>query len=221
MSSSGVYSYAPDFGDFIEEAFERLANPALRLEKLQRQHFTSAMTSINLMFVEWGNRGVHLFTVEEFTQTLTESDEEYAAPTGTLSILEAVIRRDDIDTAVHHMTREQYHMIPDKDAEGLPSGIWYDRKAGSYRLWQVPENSTDVLRAYRVRQIQTATAGQETPDVPFLWWDALAGGLAARLAEKWAPDRQDKLESKAERAFKLAKGEDRERSDTSFGIGGI
>ena len=156
MASSGTYGFAPDLGDFVEEGAERAG---LKPEKLTRQHFTSALRSINLMFVEWGNRGVHLFTVEEFTQALTVSDGDYAAPTGTLAILEAVVRRSGLDTAVHHMTRDQYHMIPDKTAEGLPSGIWYDRKAGSYKLWQVPENSTDVLRAYRVRQIQTATAG--------------------------------------------------------------
>jgi hypothetical protein len=176
--------------------------------------------SANLMFAEWGNRGVHLFTVEEFTQTLTESDPDYDVLAGTLAILEAVVRRSGIDTPVERITRDAYHAIPDKTAEGLPSMLWHDRKAGSYKLWQVPENSTDVLRAYRVRQIQTVTAGQETPDAPFLWWDALAAGLSARLSEKYAADRQDKLEAKAERAFLLAKGEDRERTDTSFGIGG-
>lgn len=221
MAASGVYSYAPDLGDFFEEAFERLAKPELRPAKLTRQHFTSALTSVNLMFAEWGNRGVHLFTVEEFTQTLTESDADYNVPTGTLAILEAVIRRDDLDTPVHRITREDYHAIPDKDAEGLPTLIWHDRKAGAYLLWHVPENSTDVLRAYRVRQIQTATAGQETPDAPFLWWDALAAGLAARLARKWAPEKVGELKGEAETAFRLAKGEDRERADTCFGIRGL
>jgi len=216
VASSGVYSFALDFGDFIEEAFERCGkNPA----KLERQHFTSALRSINLLFSAWANEDVHLFAVEEFTQTLTDGDKDYTVSTGTLAILEAVVRRSGVDTQIHHITRDQYHLIPDKTTEGLPSTIWFDTKSGTYFLWQVPENSTDVLRAYRVRQIQSATAGQETPDVPFRWFEALASGLAEYLALKWAPDRHDKLRGLAAAALKSAKTATRERSDTSFGMG--
>lgn len=216
MSSSGVYTFAPDYGDFLEEGFERTGlNPA----KLTQQHFTSALRSINLLFSSWANEGIHLFTVEEATQALTVSDHDYSVAAGTLAILEAVVRRSGVDTPVHRITREQYHLIPDKTTEGMPSSIYLDRKTGTYFLWQVPENSTDVLRFYRVRQIQSATAGQETPDLPFRWYEALASGLSEYLALKYAPDRHDKLRGLAAAALKSAKAEDRERSDTSFGMG--
>jgi hypothetical protein len=218
MAGSGVYSFSPDLGDFCQEAFERaLKDPT----KIERKHWDSALLSVNLLFSSWANEGVHLFAVEEFTQTVTQGLEYYSAPTGTLTILEAVVRRDGLDTPVHNMTRGDYHLIPDKATQGLPTGIWLDRKTGLYYLWQVPENGTDVIRAYRVRQIQSFTAGQETPDVPFRWFEALASGLAAKIAQKFNKPEYASLQAAADAAFLMAKRADRERADTSFGLGTV
>lgn len=215
MASSGTYVFSPDNADFIEEAFERCGkDPA----KLTARHFRSATMSLNLLFAHWATLGVKLFQVDEQTQTLTDGDADYTAASGTLAILEGVIRRDGIDTPVHRMTREQYHLIPDKDEEGLPSLVWLDRGTMTYYLFQVPENSTDVFRYRRVRRIQDAGTGQQTPDLPFWWFQALASGLAWFLSEKYAPDRYDALERRAAKFIGDAMHEDRERGDTTFGM---
>lgn len=216
MAASGTYAFAPDNVQLIEEAFERCkVDPAT----LTQRHFTSALFSMNLLFSDWANDGVRLFQVDEQTQTLTDGDPTYDVASGTLYILHGVIRRSGIDTPVRAISRETYHMIPNKTSEGLPSQVFHDRGAGSYTLWQVPENSTDVFRYWRMRRIQDAGTGLNTPDVPFHWFEALAAGLAAKLSLKFAEERVEKLESAAGVAFLRARREDRERADVVFGVG--
>ena len=215
MASSGTYAYAPDNADLITEAFERcLVDPAT----LGSRHFKSAMTSINLLFSYWATKGVLLFAVDEQTQTVTDGLASYTAASGTLQILHGVIRRSGVDTPVHNMTREQYHAIPDKTAEGLPTQVWLDRRTGTYYLHHVPENSTDVFRYYRLRRLQDAGAGQDTPDLPYRWFEAMVSGLAEFLSLKFAPARHDTLKGLAADRLNDALGSDYERGDTSFGV---
>jgi hypothetical protein len=216
MASSGTYAYAPDIAEFSDEAWERCGvDPAT----LTGRHLRSARRSLNLLFVDWANEGVRLFAVDEQTQVLTDGDPSYAPATGTVVILEAFVRRAGIDTPVTKISREDYAAIPDKTLEGLPTQLFYDRKAGFYYLWNVPENSTDELHYWRMRRIQDVTAATETPDVPYQWFEALAAGLAAKLAVKFATDRLDKLTQLASVAFMNARREDRERADTTMEAG--
>lgn len=213
MASSGTYAYAPDIAEFVDEAFERAGiDPAT----LTGKHLRSARRSLNLMFAEWANRSVHLFAIDEQTQTVTQGLESYTATTGTLAMLEVVVRRSGVDTPVHRISRADYHAIPNKTKQGLPTQLYFDRKTGTYKLWNVPENSTDVIRYYRLRQLQDVTAGQETPDVPYRWYEALAAGLAAKVSLKFNKQVYGMLKAEAEEKFAQAKLEDRERVDTSF-----
>lgn len=211
MASSGTYTFAPDIADLIDDAFERCG---LDPTTLTGRHMRGARRALDLMFAEWGNRHVRLWAVDEQTQVLTASTASYTPASGTEAILEMFIRRDGIDTPVTAMMRDEYANIPSKSATGMPSMYWYDRGANTYYLWQSPENSTDVIHYYRVRRLQDTGGSAYTPDVPYLWTEALVAGLAPRLAAKYAPDCEDKLAIKAERAFTLAKGEDRERAST-------
>lgn len=218
MPTSGTYNFAPDNVDFIDEAWERCGlDPA----KLTGRHFTSAMMSMALLFAHWATKGVKLFQVDEQTQLLTLGDADYTPAVGTLVILEGVIRRASVDTPVARLTREQYHLIPDKTTRGLPNQVWLDRGANTYFLWQVPENSTDVFRYRRVRRIQDPGSGQNTPDIPVWWFEALAAGLAWKLALKFAPAKYQLLIVEAEGSLASAMFEDRERADTSFGMAGL
>lgn len=215
MTTSGTYSYAPDIADFVDEAFERcLIDPAT----LVARHLRSARTSLNLLFAFWATRGVRLFAVDQQTQTLTDGDADYTAASGTLALLECSVRRGTLDTPVSKIGREQYEGIPDKTSEGLPSMVYFDRRTGTYYLWNAPENSTDVFRYYRLRRLQDVTAAQETPDVPYFWYEALAAGLAFHLSRKFAPQLRASLEQDAEKAFLFAQQEDRERVDTRMSV---
>lgn len=215
MASSGTYVYAPDIGELVEESYERCSvDPAT----LTVRHARSARRSLNLLFSDWATQGVRLFAVDEQTQAVTDGTASYTIATGTLAILDMVVRRSSVDTVVHRIDRETYHLIPNKTQEGLPSQVYFDRKAGLYYLWNVPENSTDQIRYNRLRRIQDVTAATETPDVPYHWFEALASGLAAKLAVKFAPAKLQLLDGLAGRALATAKTEDRERVDTAFSL---
>ena len=218
MASSGTYAWDPETEEFVSEAFERVGiDPAT----LTMRHSRSARRSLNLLFAYWATKGVRLFSVDEQTKDLVDGTASYAPASGTLAILEAVIRRSGVDTPVHKIGREQYQQIPDKTAEGLPSMLFYDRKGALMYLWNVPENSTDDLRYWRLRRIQDVTTAAETLDVPYHWFEAMASGLAEFLSIKFAPDRYGGLKAIASDRFRSAMEEDRERVDTTFTLGGL
>jgi len=216
MATSGTFALAYDIAEFVEESFERCGIPA---EKLTARHAVSARRSVNLLFSEWATLRIKLFAVDEQSQLLTDGDPTYTAATGTLAILHAVVRRSGVDTPVRAISREAYHMIPSKTTEGSVTQLFFDRATGIYTLWNVPENSTDTLYYWRLRRLQSVTAAQETPDVPFEWYEALTAGLAAKLALKWAADRFDKLDGLASRAFARADKSQVETADVEFDVG--
>ena len=202
----------------MDEAYERCGiDPAT----LTGRHLRSARMSIGLLFTEWEQKHVRLFQVDEQTQTVTDGTASYSAASGTLTILHGVIRRSSVDTPVRSISREEYHLVPNKTQEGLPSNVYHDRAGLTYYLWHVPENSTDVFRYYRLRMIQDVGTAAQTPDLVRMWWEPLCAGLAAKLSLKFAPDRLDKLVSLADRAFDEAKMNDAQRTPTTITMGGI
>jgi hypothetical protein len=162
--------------------------------------------------------GIKLWAVDEQVQTVTINNPTYSVAAGTLSILDMVVRRDGTDTEVEPMMRDEYVRIPDKSLTGRPSRYWLDRGTGIYTLWQTPENSTDQIRYYRIRRLQDAGSATQSADVPYQWLEALTSGLTAKLAEKYAPERESVLYSKAMSAFQRAYGENREKSATRFSV---
>lgn len=215
MATSGTYALSPEIAEYLDEAWERCGiDPAT----IGTRHLRSARRSLDFLFSEWANRGIHLWAVDQQTQGVTASDATYATASGTLAILEMVVRRSSVDTEVSPMARDEYALIPDKTTEGLPSRYWLDRATGIYTLWQVPENSTDTILYWRMRRLQDVGASSNTADVPYQWYEALAAGLAAKLAEKYAPERENALLAKAEKAFQLADGDDRERTPTTISV---
>lgn len=170
--------------------------------------------------VEWANRGVHLWAVEEVTLPLVASDKDYTLATDTIALLEVIVRRDGVDTPVLPLTRDQYAMLPDKDSEGLPTNYYLDRQtpAPILYLWDVPENSTDEIHYWRMRQLEDFNTGANTADLPYRWLEAFTAGLAKKLAEKYSPDREMALSNKATARFNEANQEDRERAPTTIRV---
>ena len=217
MTTSGTNTFAPEIAELIDEAFERCGvEPAA----LTARHLRSARMSLNLLFVEWATKGIHLWAVEQQTTTLTASDPTYNTPTNLITVLEMVVRRSGIDTPVWPMSRDVYLAIPDKTSEGLPSQYWLDRDATQpvITLWDVPENSTDSIVYFYMRRAQDAGSSSKTPDTPYHAYEALTAGLAARLAVKYAADRIGPLRGDEARQFKLFDTEDRERAPTRMRV---
>jgi len=215
MATSGTYAYSPSVAEWCDEAFERCGlDPA----ELTVRHVRSARRSLNLMFSEWPAKGVKLWAVDQVTLDMIDGTATYNTATGTICILDAVLRRSSVDTPMFPMSRSEYAVIPSKTTEGLPSRFYLNRAitTPTITVWQVPENSTDDMLYWRVRRLQDVGNPANTLDVTSIWFEPVASGLAAKLAVKFAPDRIDKLAVLAEVAFAVAHREERERGDTQF-----
>jgi len=207
MTTSGSRDFELDVAELIEEAYERCG-----LEVRTGYDARTARRSLNLMFAEWANRGLNLWTVEQATTTLTAGTSQYTLGADVVDILEMVLRRDGTDYEVERISRGDYLNFPDKTSQGRPSQYYLDRTIQPViNLWQNPENSTDQLVYYYVRRIEDADALTNTTQVPFRFYPCMVAGLAYYLAMKRAPERIQLLKAVYEEEFTRAAQEDEDR----------
>lgn len=223
MATSGTRTFNPKFADLLSEAFSRVL---IRSAAVTQDHIDEAIRSANLMFVSFANRVQHQFQLQHVTQALTAADAEYDLPVGALDVWSAVVRKDGQDTPVWPMARVDYQRIPSKTQEGRPFNFFVERgKVGNAQrtitFWPTPDGtSATEARMWVLMRPEDATGLPENLSVAWEWFDAYASDLTARLAEKYAPEQHADKEAKAERAFLIAKGGDRERSPTRFRMRG-
>ena len=207
MTTSGSRDFNLDVGEIIEEAYERCG-----LEVRTGYDARTARRSLNLMFADWANRGLNLWTVTQTTQALTQGTSTYTLAADVVDILEMVLRRDGTDYEVERISRGEYLTFPNKTAQGRPSQFYFDRQIQPViTLWQPPENSTDILVFYYVRRIQDADTLVNTTDMPFRFYPCMVAGLAYYLAMKRAPERMQILKAVYEEEFMRAAEEDEDR----------
>lgn len=207
MATSGTRTFNLDVGELIEEAYERCG-----LEVRTGYDARTARRSLNLMFAEWANRGLNLWTVNQATITVTVGVATYTVNADHADILEMVLRRDGTDYEVERISRGDFFLLPNKTTQGRPSQFYYDRQiAPKISLWQVPENSTDQLIYYYVRRIEDAGTLQNTTDMPWRFYPCMVAGLAYYLAMKRAPDRMAMLKAIYDEEFTRAAEEDEDR----------
>lgn len=217
MATSGTYSFDPEFAEIVTEAFERIGiDPAT----VTARHAKSARRSVDYLFADWANLGPHLWAVDQQViqaPELVAGTATYDCPVGTVAILEMVVRRNGSDIPLFPMARDEYLAIPNKTTQGLPNRFYFDRQSATPTLtfWNVPENTTDQIIYYRMRRLQDSGAGMNTADIPYRWQEALVAGLAAKLSEKYTPDRESAMMLKADLKYKAATTEDRERTPTA------
>lgn len=215
MATSGTYTFDPEIAEVCEEAFERCGiDPTSLIGK----HVVSARRSLGYVFGTWANKGANLWTIAQATEVLVSGQEAYNFQTGGIAILDMVIR-DSLgnDTELTPIGRADYMQLADKDQAGIPHSFWFERVATpQIHVYPVINDATHSLVYYYMRNIQVPGAAANTLDIPLLWQEAIVSALAAKLAEKYAPERESALFSKAEMRFKEAKQEDRERHETEF-----
>jgi hypothetical protein len=208
MTTSGSRDFNMDVGEIIEEAFERCG-----LEVRTGYDAKTARRSLNLMFADWANRGLNLWTVKQGTLTLTEGQAQETLTADVVDILEVTLRRDGTDYEVERISRGEYATLPNKTTKGRPSQFYFDRQIDPViNLWATPENSTDQLVYYYVRRIEDADALVNTTDMPFRFYPCMVAGLAYYLAMKRAPEKIQILKSVYEEEFQRAADEDEGRT---------
>jgi hypothetical protein len=131
MTTSGTTAFNLDLNDLIEEAFERCG-----LELRTGYDFRTARRSLNLLTVEWANRGINLWTVEQGQITMNTGQAIYALPNNTIDLLDQVIRQNtgsssnQIDINISRISESTYSTIPNKLTQGRPIQLWINRQSG-------------------------------------------------------------------------------------------
>lgn len=208
MATSGSRDFNMDVGEIIEEAYERCG-----LEVRTGYDAKTARRSLNIMFADWANRGLNLWTVKQGTITLTTGQAQETLAADVVDILEVVLRRNGTDYEVERISRGEYATLPNKTTQGRPSQFYFDRQISPViNLWSVPENSTDQLIYYYVQRIQDADTLVNTTDMPFRFYPCMVAGLAYYIGMKRAPDRVQLLKSVYEEEFQRAADEDEGRT---------
>jgi hypothetical protein len=129
MSTTGTSTFNLDINDLIEEAFERCGQ-----ELRTGYDFRTARRSLNLLTIEWANRGINLWTIEQGQLPLYPNQAIYSLPVDTIDLLDHVVRTgtgtNQIDISINRISESTYSTIPNKNATGRPIQVWINRQSG-------------------------------------------------------------------------------------------
>ena len=241
MTTAGASAFNLDLSDIVEEAFERCGK-----ELRSGYDLRTARRSLNLLTIEWANRGINMWTIEHGQITLTQGVNTYDLPIDTIDLLEHQIRTNagnqatQTDITISRISVSTYATIPNKLSQGRPIQVWIQRMSGAkypppgpngtdpvtgidapkITVWPTPDGSQQYTFVYwRLRRIQDAGNGVNTQDIPFRFLNAMVAGLAYYLSIKLDgvdPNRSVMLKADYEQQFQLAADEDREKAPVRF-----
>lgn len=209
MTTSGTYTFNPSLGELTLYAYNLVG---IRNTSIVQEHMESARMATNLLLSSWSNRGVNLWAVDLVTVPLVEGQSTYTVDSNTVVILDAYVvidngNADPIDRVILPISRTEYSSYPNKEQQGFTTIYWFDRLLSpTVTLWPVPDGtSAQYLKYYRVKRLQDANLQSgENVEIPYLWMDAFAFGLAVRLAQVWAPQMLASIKPFADEAYQIA-----------------
>lgn len=221
MTVSGTTAFELDFAEMAEEAFERCGK-----EMRTGYDLRTARRSFNLLTIEMQNRGINMWTIEEGSINLEDGVSTYDLPADTIDLLDQVIRTgagiNQADLTLSRISVSTYATIPNKNIRGRPIQVWVQRLRDNPKVtvWPVPNQGTSgnpyyIFKYWRMRRIEDAGTGANTPDVVFRFLPALVAGLAYYISMKLPdvdPSRITMLKADYEQQFDLAAQEDREKA---------
>ena len=218
-----------DLNTICEEAFERCG-----AELRSGYDLRTARRSLNLMLLEWANRGINMWTIEQGQIVLSPGVIDYDYPIDTVDFLDHVIRTgsgsNQTDINITRISESTYAMIPNKNATGRPIQVWIQRLSGAtdaagnvvypqIHVWPSPDSSQTYTFVYwRLRRLEEAGNGVNGQDIPFRFLPVLISGLAYNLARKLpgAEVRLQMLKADYDEQWELAATEDREKAAVRF-----
>jgi len=215
MATSGTTSFNLDIDDVIEESFERCG-----IRNTKGYDLKSSRRSLNLLFSEWGNRGIHLWKVELKNQLLTAGTITYSTPTDCSDVLEAYVSTSQSitsstqDVSLTKIDRSAYAALPNKGQTGQPSQYYVDRQTTpTISLYLAPDaNTYTFLKYYYIQRIEDAGAYTNQADLPYRFLPCMVSGLSFYLSQKYAPERIQALKLLYEDELERALQEDGQRT---------
>ena len=202
-TTSGTTTFDKTFAidEIIEEAYDRLG-----MFTLNGGHMKTARRSLNIMFQEWSNRGLHYWEIANNNITLVNGQAVYTmfrstsdgtsdatAVYGVDDILEANYRNNNVDTPLTKINRSTYQGLSNKTSTGTPSQYFVQRFIDkiTITLYLTPGSSEagKFLNYYYVKRIQDAGVYTNATDVPYRFVPCMVSGLAFYLCQKYKPQR--------------------------------
>ena len=222
MTISGTTAFNLDLVELVEEAFERCGG-----ELRTGYDLKTARRSLNLLFADWANRGLNMWTFEQGSIVLVPGVGTYDLPASTVDLLEHVIRTGagnastQADLTITRISISTYATIPNKLQQARPIQIYINRRQEipQVTVWPIPDDvQTYTLVYWRLKRIDDAGTGANTMDVPFRFIPCMVAGLAYYLAMKvpGGMERLMMLKAQYDEAWALASEEDREKAAVRF-----
>lgn len=219
MATSGTYNFSPALGEITLYAYNLIG---IRNTSVLQEHMEAARMASNMLCARWSNQGVNLWAVDLVTVPLVTDVATYPVDGNTVTMLDAYVQNDDsganIDRLILPISRTEYASYPNKEQQGFPTVFWFDRLLSpSVTLWPVPntDNGPQYLKYYRVTQIQdSGLQNGQTVDIPYLWLEAFAYGLALRLAQIWNPQAMAMIKPMADESYQIAADQNIEQAAT-------
>lgn len=227
MATSGTYAFNLDLSDAIEEAFERAG-----LELRSGYDYRTARRSIDLLMLEWQNRGLNLWTVKEGSQVLTAGTGSYDLDPQVFDIVDAYLRTDAGDTqsqfdqSMSRISVSQYAHLSNKLTQAKPLEYYVERKPTgiTIKLWPVPDSQeTYTFGYYYMERVEDAgKPASNNMDVPARFLPCLVAGLAYKLSVKYpeAASRAQLLKADYDEQWELASDAAREKASLYVVPGG-
>jgi hypothetical protein len=209
-TTSGTVTFDKTFAvdEIIEEAYERIG-----LQAVSGYQLKSARRSLNIMFQEWGNRGLHYWEVDEADIDLVEGQAEYnffrstgdgtssttvpADVYGVADILEATLRTDrsavdQADSGLTKIARSAYSALANKNSKGTPSQYFVQRLIDktTFTIYPTPDssNAAKAINFFYVKRIEDADSTYtDATDIPFRFVPCMVSGLSFYLSQKYNP----------------------------------
>ena len=222
-TTSGTTTFDKTFAidEIIEESYERIG-----LQNVSGNQLRMARRSLNIMFQEWGNRGLHYWDVANNSITLVDGQAEYTmfrstgdgtsdatAVYGVDDILEAVYRNSSsVDSPLTKINRSTYQGLSNKTSEGTPSQYFVQRFIDkvTITLYLTPGSTEagNTINYYYVKRIQDVGDYTNATDVPYRFVPCMASGLAYYLSQKFKPEMTQQMKLIYEDELQRALAED-------------
>jgi|TARA_R110000850_G_scaffold11433_1_gene39229 hypothetical protein len=219
MATSGTFTFNLDLGDIIEEAYERCG-----IELRSGFDYRTARRSLNLLMLDWQNRGLNLWTVKGTTETLVAGTGSYTLNGKILDVVEAFMRTNagDVsrqsDLTMQRISIAQYSHQTNKLLQGRPIQYWIERAPTgiTVNVWPVPDASqTWTFGYYYMERVEdSGSPASLDMDVPARFLPCLTAGLAYMIANKRAEaaPKLQFLKENYEEQWTMAADSDREKA---------
>ena len=235
-TTSGTATFDKTFAidEIVEESFERIG-----LQNVSGYQLKSARRSLNILFQEWGNRGIHYWEIDELDLDLIEGQAEYdffrssddgtsatstpANVFGMSDVLEAQLRSNrtqttQSDSPMTKVDRSTYAAFSNKLSKGTPNQYWVERFIDKVRIHVYPtpdsSNASKDMHIYYIKRIQDVGDYTNATDLPFRFVPCMISGLAFYLAQKYRPEMIQAMKLYYEDELARALAEDGSASST-------